>query len=69
MPGASSNEMTCRTHEPSAALSAAGTSGSAVTSSRAPQSVSCLAIMAIVLAVPIGDGTPPAARIACTAST
>ena len=61
--------MTCRTHEPSAALSAAGTSGSAVTSSRAPQSVSCPAIVAIVLAAPIGDGTPPAALIACTAST
>ena len=38
-------------------------------SSRAPQSVSCSAIMAIVLAAPIGDGTPPAALIACTAST
>jgi hypothetical protein len=69
VPAASSKEMTCRTHEPSAALSAAGTSGPAVMSSRAPQSVSCPAIMAIVLAAPIGDGTPPAALIACTAST
>ena len=61
--------MTCRTHEPSAAFNAVGTSGPAVTSSRAPQSLSCPATAATVLAALIGDGTPPAALIACAAST
>ena len=69
VPGTSSNEMTWRTQESSAAASAVPATGSAVIISRAPQSVSWLAISAAVPAQHSGDGTPPAARMECTAST
>ena len=69
VPGTSSNEMTWRTQAASAAASAVPDSGSAVISSRAAQSVSWLAISAGVAVLRSGDGTPPAARMACTAST
>jgi hypothetical protein len=68
-PGASPNEMTWRTQDRSAAASATAASGRAVISIRAPQSASWPAMSATVRPPASGDGTPPAARMACEAST
>src|SRR5258708_734111 len=67
--GVSPNEITCRTQERSAASSAAASSGGAVSSIRARQSASCPAISGTASPAATGEGTPPAARIACAAST
>ncbi len=62
--GASPNEMTCRTHDRSAAARPADASGCAVSSIRAPQSASCPAVSAIDSWALTGQGMPPAALIA-----
>ena len=62
-------KITCLTQERSAAASAAAASGGAVSSIRAPQSASWLAISGTVSAEATGVGTPPAARMACPANT
>ena len=67
-PGASPKEITWRTHDRSAAASAVAASGGAVSSMRAPQSASCPAISGTLSPAAMGEGTPPAARIACVAT-
>ena len=63
-PAASPKEMTWRTQDRSAAAWAAAASGGPVSIIRAPQSASWPAISATVSPAPIGDGIPPAARMA-----